>query len=105
MNERMLFALAMFAASAAIAQDAVRLNPNNPSAVVPRLTYSSAFEGYRPFAEQDVQNWRKANEEVSAVGGNKDRVPGQGIEQSAPAESPAAPASKTLAPQDHGGHK
>ena len=32
--------------------------------------YRSAFEGYRPFNEAKVGNWRELNDEVSRVGGH-----------------------------------
>ena len=64
MKKLLLFALATAVANAAVAQNAARPDPNDASAAVPAFTYRSAFEGYRPFVEQDVADWRKANEEV-----------------------------------------
>jgi hypothetical protein len=40
-------------------------------AKVPPVGYRSAFEGYRPFAEQELADWRRANEGVGAAGGHK----------------------------------
>lgn len=34
------------------------------NAAAPAVQFRSAFEGYRPFAEQEPQDWRKANDEV-----------------------------------------
>jgi hypothetical protein len=63
---------------AAAAQSAKRPDPNEPKAKVPPMEYRSAFEGYRPFADQEALDWRKANEEVGAAGGHAGHRPGQG---------------------------
>ena len=47
-----------------------RSGPTSPEAEVPPVTFRSAFENYRPFADQDLQDWRRANEEVGAAGGH-----------------------------------
>ena len=73
MRKTAFVALAL-AAGAAAAQDAPRAHPGDPAAKVPPAAYRSAFEGYRPFAEQEVASWRKANEEVGAAGGHKGHV-------------------------------
>jgi hypothetical protein len=52
------------------AQGDVRPGPIEPGSRTPAVTYSSAFDGYQPFAEQEMQDWRKANEEVGAAGGH-----------------------------------
>jgi hypothetical protein len=57
---------ALLLAGAASAQSASRTNPANPQASVPPVEYRSAFEGYRPFAEEDLRDWRKSNDEVGA---------------------------------------
>jgi hypothetical protein len=59
----------LFAGSAA-AQDAGRTNPLDPQAKVPPVEFRSAFEGFRPFVEQERRDWREANEEVGAAGGH-----------------------------------
>ena len=59
-------------------QGDVRPGPSEPSSKAPAVTYRSAFEGYRPFAEQELQDWRKANDEVGAAGGHAGHRPGQG---------------------------
>ena len=46
-------------------------------AKVPAVEFRTAFEGYRPFAEEDQQDWRKANEEVGAAGGHAGHRPGK----------------------------
>lgn len=37
---------------------------------VVRAGYQSAFDGYRAFAEQDLADWRRANEQVGSAGGH-----------------------------------
>lgn len=46
-------------------------NARDAQAKVPAVTYRSAFEGYRAFADQELADWRRANEEVGAAGGHK----------------------------------
>lgn len=77
-------------ASSAAAQGAPRLDPKDPKAPVPAVTYRSAFEGYRPYAEPELVPWRRANEEVGAAGGHTGMF-------KPPAKAPAG--------KDHGGHK
>jgi hypothetical protein len=57
-------ALAALAAGVAAAQEARRPDPADLKAKVPPVEYRSAFEGYRPFADQELRDWRKANAEV-----------------------------------------
>ena len=89
---------AMLCAGAAVAQSAGRADPRDPQAKVPPVEYRSAFEGYRPFADQDLRDWRHANEEV-------------GRQASKPApdkpEASRGPSDKGDAPAagGHGGHK
>jgi hypothetical protein len=65
MSKAVLFLPALVIAGAVAAQNAQRPNPNDPKAKVPPIEYRSAFEGYRPFTEQEASDWRKANEEVA----------------------------------------
>ena len=58
---------ALFLAGAASAQSESRPNPADARAKAPQVEYRSAFEGYRPFAEQSLRDWRKSNDEVGAV--------------------------------------
>jgi hypothetical protein len=48
-------------------------DPTESGAKVPPVEFRTSFEGYRPFAEQEMQDWRKANEEVGAAGGHGGR--------------------------------
>ena len=34
------------------------------------MEYRSAFADYKPFADQELANWRRANDEVGAAGGH-----------------------------------
>lgn len=112
MRYALLVALAL-AAGAAAAQRAPQPDPRDPSAKVPPAAYRSAFDGYRPFAEQDLGDWRRANEEVGAAGGHAGHRPGQGPgrdtskPQPGKPESSGGPAEKGDTPghQGHGGHK
>jgi hypothetical protein len=81
-----------------------RPNPRNPGASVPPVAYRSAFEGYRAFADEEQQDWRKANEEVGAAGGHAGHRPGQGAGQKTSKPQPGKPESSG-APTEHGGHK
>lgn len=63
MHRSIVIALAALAAGAS-AQERERPNPTDPRAKVPAVEYRSAFEGYRPFAEQKPAPWRESNEGV-----------------------------------------
>jgi hypothetical protein len=87
-------------------------DPRDSAVKVPPVEFRSAFESYRPYAEQELADWRKANDEVGAAGGHMGHRPGQapGTQTSKPQpgrpESSAAPAAKGSAPAaGHGGHK
>ena len=102
---------ALLFAGLAVAQEG-RRDALDPNAKVPPLEYRSAFEGYRPFTDQELANWRRSNEEVGAAGGHAGK-PGQetGQQSSKPqprnAESPGRAAEKPETPVHggHGGHK
>jgi hypothetical protein len=97
MHRRILIALAAMAAGGAGAQDGVRADPTAPQAKVPPVEYRSAFEGYRPFAEEKVAPWRQSNEEVKESGGHA------GDASKPPARQ--KPAAKRPADARHGGHR
>lgn len=41
-----------------------------PAATVPApLTFRSVFEGYQPFTDEKVGNWKQANDTVGEIGG------------------------------------
>ena len=74
----LLAAPALLLAGCSTVQSDGHSAPMNPDANVPSVTFSSAFENYRPFVDQELQDWRKANEEVGAAGGHAGHRPGQG---------------------------
>lgn len=66
---RLIFVVmpALLGAGTALAQSGERPNPLDPKAKAPALEFRSALEGYKPFADQDLRDWRKANEEVRSA--------------------------------------
>ena len=44
--------------------------PTDPAGSAPPVAYHSTFEGYRPFREEPIADWRKLNAEVGAAGGH-----------------------------------
>lgn len=92
---------ALLLAGPAVAQGERRGSPLDSKAKVPAVEYRSAFEGYRSFTDQDLRNWRSANEEVGAAGGHKGHGPGQGEAQQSSKPQPGKPESAG----GHGGHK
>jgi len=89
---------ALLAASVAAAQER-RATPLDPQARVSPAQFRSAFEGYRPFAEQDLADWRKANEEVAAAGGHAGQRPAQRSGEQPSKPQPGKPESAA-----HQGH-
>lgn len=82
---------ALLFAGAAAAQGAVRTSPLDPHAKVPPVEFRSAFEGYRPFVEQEQRDWREANEEVGAAGGHAGHRPAQGAGEQTSKPQPGKP--------------
>lgn len=84
---------------------AAEAEPTDASASVPPSTYHSVFEGYRPFKDATLANWRALNEEVGRAGGHIGilREAGKQAAKPAPAEpgqepvrgAPTAPGVKT----------
>ncbi len=74
MHKRFLIALTAMAAGAAAAQGG-RTDPAEPKVKVAPLEYRSAFEGYRPYAEEKPAPWRDANEAVKGNGGHAGHSP------------------------------
>ena len=70
MKRTMLVALSALAAGAAVAQGESKPDAAAPKSAAQPLKYESAFEGFRPFQEQEVASWRGVNEEVARVGGH-----------------------------------
>ena len=89
---RIIFvAPALLCAGLAVAQGGDRPDARDPRAKAAPVEYRSAFEGYRPFAEQELRNWRKSNEEVGAAGGHAGHKPGQGEGKETSKPQPGAP--------------
>jgi hypothetical protein len=59
--------LAPLFAGVAVAQGDGRSDPRDPKTKVPPVEYRSAFEGYRPYAEPELRDWRKSNADVEAA--------------------------------------
>lgn len=103
MHRPIVIALAALAASTVAAQEA-RPNPTDPQARVPGVEYRSAFEGYRPFAEEKLAPWRESNEAVKDGGDHaSDATPAPAAPE--PQAKPAAPEAKPPMGMDHGGHR
>jgi hypothetical protein len=64
---------ALFLAGCAGGQADIQSGPLDAQAKVPAVEYRSAFEGFRPFREEELQDWRGANDEVGAAGGHGGR--------------------------------
>ena len=104
--------VAALTASAA-AQNERRPDPLEPKAKAPAPVYRSTFEGYRAFADEDLRDWRKSNDEVGAAGGHLGLRPGEGAGQQPSKPQPGKPESSGGATETpgartqggHGGHK
>lgn len=70
MKRTMLVALSALAAGGAFAQGGARNDPAAAQPAAQPLRYESAFEGFRPFQEQELASWREVNEEAARVGGH-----------------------------------
>jgi hypothetical protein len=79
---------ALLLAGTAAAQSEGRATALDPRVKVPAVEYRSALEGYRPFTETELRDWRKVNEEVGAAGGHAGQRPGQNHGQPAPKPQP-----------------
>ena len=71
----LLLAVLLTTPISAIGADA---KPTDPTAAAPAPEYRSVFEGYKPFREEAVTNWRTLNEEVGRVGGHVGIMGGAG---------------------------
>jgi hypothetical protein len=73
-----------------------------PSASAPATpAYRSAFDGYRPFAAAEVQDWRRSNAAVRDIGGW--RAYAREMQRGAQPQAPAASQPKAADP--HAGHR
>ena len=106
----LLLAVLAGAVGTALAQGVNRAGAIDPRAKVPPVEFRSAFEGYRPFVDPDMRNWRRSNDEVGNAGGHSGHGAGQQTSKPQPGkpESAGGPAEKSRgAPADerHGGHR
>ena len=66
--------------------------PVNPGADIAGLpTYRSAFSNYRPYADEPVASWQKANDLVGRIGGWKAYAREAQADEKAPAVGGKAP--------------
>jgi hypothetical protein len=61
---------ALLLAGCAGGQADTRVGPLDPQAKGAAVEYRSAFEGYRAFKDEELRDWRGANDEVGAAGGH-----------------------------------
>src|SRR5262245_13515364 len=93
---------ALLGAGTAVAQVAARPDPLDARAKVPPVEFRSAFEGYRRYADPQMRDWRKSDEELGAADGHTDHRPGQGPRQ--PTSNPQAGKPEN-SHERHEGHK
>ena len=103
MHRSIFIALAALAAGTVAAEEARLPDPTDPRAKVPGVEYRSAFESYRPFAEEKLTPWRQSNE---AVKGDAGHGAPAAMESGTPkqADTPKPVAKPSGAPE-HGGHR
>ena len=75
---------------------AAEAQPADPAAPVPAAPYRSAFEGYRPFKEEQIVDWRTLNAEVGAAGGHIGIMGGAGGHAGHGANAAKPPAGKPV---------
>lgn len=80
--------------------------PLDAKAAVPPVVYRSAFEGYRPLADQAVTPWKAANDTVKEIGGWQAYArEAQGGGSDKDPKPAVPPSTKPAAPAGHEGHK
>ena len=94
-------ALATLSAAVALAQPASAQPEAAPTSVPPVLTYRSALEGYRPFADEKAIPWKEANETVYRRGGWQAYAKEASGTGSAESESPKGAAAAPAAQPGH----
>lgn len=58
-----------FLSGIAAAQTPALAPPASEASSASTLTYRSAFEGYKPYADDKLLNWRQANDATGRIGG------------------------------------
>jgi hypothetical protein len=92
---------ALLIAGTAVANGDGQRDATDPKAKARGVEYRSAFEGYRPYADQELRDWRKSNADVRDAGGHAGHQRGQGPGQPAPKPRPGSPESSGR----HGEHR
>ena len=101
MTLRFFFCVLVLPLGSVHAQDAPALQPTDPAAPVPAVTYRSVFADLPTGVEAGREDWRKANTDVGRF--TRGHVDILKWEQQAPQASPATPpeAAKPAAPSSH----
>ncbi|SRR5581483_4325959 len=102
---------AAITALSAAAQPPALPGPADARAPVPPVKYESAFAGYMPYREPEVQSWQAVNEAARSAGGHKgmagmsgpDTRAGQGEADKAQEPKAESPARSPASP--HGAHR
>lgn len=72
--QRFLFLLPAMVLAGTAAAEGRRAQVLDPQAKAPPVQYRSAFEGYRPYAGQELASWRGANAQVGTARGHAGHV-------------------------------
>jgi hypothetical protein len=59
--------------------------PDDPAVRTPPSAAPSAFEGYRPFRDEEMKPWREVNDEVGRLGGPSGHMTGHVRDDAQPA--------------------
>lgn len=84
------FALAACFAGSVPAQNPAHPGPADPKAAASLRSYVSAFEGYRPYVDSEISQWRKVNDEVGRLKGHTGHVPPRSGGAAKPGAKPPA---------------
>lgn len=69
LSPALLAALTLTVLSASLAHAQIAPKPSTAQPAADVAPYRSAFEGYQPYTEEKITNWKAANEKVDAIGG------------------------------------
>ena len=89
----LLTALAVSALALALVAPAgaqSRPRPDDPAVKAPPLAQPSAYEGYRPFREEEMVPWVEVNDEVRRLGGHMGHMKDETSPAAARSPAPAA---------------
>jgi len=104
-----VFALVNLPAMAQVNTPPAPPAPTTAQAAPATLPYTSALQGYQPFADEKVRPWKESNTTVEKIGGwrayAKEAAEPEAQASPVQAASPAAPPKTPAAPADpHAGH-